>query len=265
MREILQKIQVHVPFYLLREKLLQRVIGDGMNPEISFNHIDLERYQAADFREVADRLVDSGLSVTFHAPFMDLRPGALDPRIRQVTVDRLRQVFDLIPWFRPRSVVCHPSFDERYYISTETQWLDNSLETWRTLLADIRGMETIIALENVYERDPGPMKLLLGTLASPQVRFCFDAGHANAFGGAPIGVWMDALGDFLGEIHIHDNNGTADEHLPVGDGNIPFLELFSLLRQKNLRPILTVESHSEQGLQRMLENIRTMELLDRKP
>jgi sugar phosphate isomerase/epimerase len=122
-------------------------------------------------------------------------------------------------------------------------------------------METIIALENVYERDPGQMKLLLGALASPQVRFCFDAGHANAFGGAPLGLWMDALGDFLGEIHIHDNHGTADEHLPVGEGNIPFLGLFSILRQKNLRPILTVESHSEQGLRRMLENIRAMELL----
>jgi sugar phosphate isomerase/epimerase len=124
-------------------------------------------------------------------------------------------------------------------------------------------METIIALENVYERDPGQMKLLLGALASPQVRFCFDAGHANAFGGAPLGLWMDTLGDFLGEIHIHDNQGLADEHLPVGEGNIPFSELFSILRQKSLRPILTVESHSEHGLRRMLENIRVMELLGR--
>jgi sugar phosphate isomerase/epimerase len=105
------------------------------------------------------------------------------------------------------------------------------------------------------------MKLLLGALASPQVRFCFDAGHANAFGGAPLGLWINALGDFLGEIHIHDNHGTADEHLPVGEGNIPFSQLFSILRQKNLRPILTVESHSEQGLRRMLENISAMNLL----
>ena len=124
-------------------------------------------------------------------------------------------------------------------------------------------METIIALENVYERDPGQMKPLLDALASPQVRFCFDAGHANAFGGAPLGLWMEALGDFLGEIHIHDNNGVEDEHLPVGEGNIPFPQLFSILRQKNLRPILAVEAHSEQGLRRMLENIRAMELLER--
>ena len=158
------------------------VIREGINPEIGFNHLDLDRFQETDFRETADRLADAGLSVTFHAPFMDLRPGAIDPRIRQVTLDRLRQVFDLIPWFRPRSMVCHPSFDEKYYVSGEKQWLENSLETWNGLLECVRGTETIIALENVYERDPHQLRPLLDALDSPQVRFCFDTGHANAFG-----------------------------------------------------------------------------------
>ncbi len=36
MRGILQKIQVHVPFRLLREKLLPWVIEEGINPEIAF-------------------------------------------------------------------------------------------------------------------------------------------------------------------------------------------------------------------------------------
>ena len=112
MREILQKIQVHVPFHLLWDKLWSWVIQEGVNPEIAFSHRDLDRFQPANFREMAKRLGDAGLSITFHAPFMDLRPGAFDPQIRQVSIERLRQVFDLIPWFRPRSVVCHPSFDE---------------------------------------------------------------------------------------------------------------------------------------------------------
>jgi sugar phosphate isomerase/epimerase len=260
MREILRKIQVHVPFYLLREKLLPWVLRKGINPEIGFNHHDLDHFQAADFRETAERLADAGLSATFHAPFMDLRPGALDPRIRQVSLDRLRQVFDLIPWFSPRSVVCHPSFDEKYYISAEERWLEKSLATWRTLLDCTRGTETIIALENVYEKTPEPLKLLLNALASPQARFCFDTGHANAFGGAPPALWIETLGDLLGEIHIHDNHGAADEHLPVGEGNFPFRELFAMVRKRNLKPILTVESHSEQGLRRMLENLQAMEL-----
>jgi sugar phosphate isomerase/epimerase len=262
MQAILQKIQVHVPFHLLRGKLLPWAIREGINPEIAFNHHDLDRYQEADFRKVAECLADAGRSVTFHAPFMDLRPGALDPRIRQISLDRLRQVFDLIPWFKPRSVVCHASFDEKYYVSAEAQWLEHSLATWRTLLGCITGTGTVIALENVYERDPEPLRRLLDALGSPQVRFCFDAGHANVFGGVPPACWIEELGDLLGEIHIHDNHGTADEHLPVGEGNIPFRELFAAVRKRSLKPLLTVESHSKKILDRMLENLQTMKLLE---
>ena len=262
MREILKKIQVHVPFYRLRENLLPMVIREGINPEISFNHRDLERFQTIDFKETADRLADAGLSVTFHAPFLDLRPGAIDPRIREVTVDRLRRVFELIPLFRPRSIVCHPSFDEKYYVSGEKQWLANSLETWNCLIGYIQGTETIIAMENVYERGPRQLRPLLDALDSSRVRFCFDTGHANAFGSAPYGEWLEMLGDRLGEIHIHDNDGTTDQHLPVGEGNFPFRELLALVQQKNLRPILTIESHSDASLRRMLENIRAMKLLE---
>jgi sugar phosphate isomerase/epimerase len=262
MSEILKRIQVHIPFYLLKEKLLPMVIREGINPEIAFNHLDLDRFRMTDFRETADRLAGSGLSVTFHAPFLDLRPGAIDPKIRQVSLERLSRVFDLIPLFRPRSIVCHPSFDEKYYISGEEQWLANSLETWNSLIEYVRGTETIIAMENVYERGPHQLRPLFDAIDSPHVRFCFDAGHANTFGSAPYQEWMEVLGDRLGEIHIHDNNGTTDQHLPVGEGNFPFRELLTLVRHRNLKPILTVEAHSEKSLRRMLENIRTMNLLE---
>jgi sugar phosphate isomerase/epimerase len=262
MYEILKKIQVHVPFYLLKEKLLPMVIREGINPEIAFNYLDLDRFGLTDFHETADRLTDTGLSVTFHAPFLDLRPGAIDPKIRQASMERLRRVFELIPLFRPRSIVCHPSFDEKYYISSEEQWLANSIETWRCLIEYVRDTETIIAMENVYERGPHQLRPLFDALDSPHVRFCFDTGHANTFGSAPYHEWMEILGDRLGEIHIHDNDGTTDQHLPVGEGNFPFRELLALVRRKNLTPILTVEAHSEKSLRRMLENIRTMKLLE---
>jgi sugar phosphate isomerase/epimerase len=265
MREILEKVQVHIPFHLLKEKLVPMVIQEGINPEISISYLDLDRFTPADFRETAKRLSGHGLSVTFHAPFMDLRPGAIDPQIRRVTVERLRQAFDLIPWFLPRTIVCHPSFDERYYVSTggEEQWLENSLATWRQLLDALGEAETVIALENVYERNPRPLRRLLDTLASQRIRFCFDTGHANVFGSATVAEWVDSLGDYLGEIHLHDNHGTADEHLPVGEGTFPFRELMRLLSQRNLTPILTLESHSDQSLRRMLENLRQMQLLER--
>ena len=262
MREIWERIQVHVPFHRLRADLLPLVLREGINPEIAFNHRDLDRYGDDDFREIAARLADAGRSVTFHAPFLDLRPGALEPKIRQVTVERLRRVFELIPLFLPRSIVCHPSFDEKYYISCEQLWLANSLETWQYLLEFVSGTETVIAMENVYELGPHQLRPLFDALDSPQVRFCFDTGHANAFGCASFAEWLEALGHRLGEVHIHDNNGVTDEHLPVGEGTFPFPEFFALLRQRGLSPILTVESHSEESLLRMGRNMQAMNLLE---
>jgi len=262
MGEILEKIQVHVPFYLLREKLLPWVVRERINPEIAFSALDLERFDKADFREAADRLTDQGLSITFHAPFMDLRPGAIDPAIRQLTLDRLRRIGDLFPWFRPRTMVCHASFDARYYGAPAGPWLENSLETWGTLLESLDETETVIALENTYESDPEPLRLLFAALASRRFCFCFDAGHANAFGAVSTGEWMAVLGGYLGEIHLHDNRGRFDEHLPVGEGNFDFSTLFAFLRGHNPRPILTVECHSKEKLQRMLENLRSQRWLE---
>jgi len=247
MREILQKIQVHVPFYLLREKLLPRVIRDGINPEIAFSHHDLDCFQTADFREVADRLADKGLSVTFHAPFMDLRPGALDPRIRKISADRLRQVFDLIPWFRPRSVVCHPSFDERYYISTEAQWLENSLETWRDLLGVIRGMETIIALENVWNNlwvQPPVFQNFVASFKSPWVKAYFDIGNHVKY--AAPEEWILTLGSLVAKCHVKDfklseADPGAGEFVNIRDGSVRWPAVRAALEKIGYNGWMTIE------------------------
>jgi hypothetical protein len=63
-------------------------------------------------------------------------------------------VFDLIPYFHPLKIVCHPSFDERYYVSCDDLWLENSVNFWRQLIPAAGDGGTVIALENVYEREP---------------------------------------------------------------------------------------------------------------
>jgi sugar phosphate isomerase/epimerase len=260
MQDILKNIQVHVPFHFLHDRFLPKVIKEGINPEISFNHYALDHFKKDDYRKVADQLLGAGLTITFHAPFMDLRPGAIDPRVRQVTTERLNQAFDLVPLFRPRTVVCHASFDKRYYVSNEKRWLENSIETWKHFLTRAVEMNTVVALENVYESDYQHLALLLDAFASPHICFCFDTGHFNVFSVTPMEEWMNGLGARIGQVHIHDNNGLSDEHLPVGEGSFPFQKFFGLLREKGRQPIVTVESHTEKHLWRMLENIRAIRL-----
>lgn len=123
-----------------------------------------------------------------------------------------------------------------------------------------REMNTVIALENVYEGDCQQLSLLLDAFPSPHVCFCFDTGHFNVFSATPLEEWINGLGSRIGQIHIHDNNGLLDEHLPVGEGNFPFRDFFGMIREKGISPIVTIESHTEKNLWRMLENIKAMKL-----
>ncbi len=262
MRDILKKIQVNMPFQQLRHQYLPAVLKEKINPEIGFNCQVLDSTRREDFREMAAILLEAELSITFHAPFMDLRPGALDPRIRQVTIDRLNQVFDLVHDFQPKAVVCHPSFDERYYVTTGPRWLENSVSTWGALSKTAKDAGTVIMLENVYETHPGYLRMLLDQINSPQIRFCLDTGHFNAFSKTDLGLWLEKLGPYVEELHLHDNDGSADDHLPVGRGNFPFPRLFAFLRERRMTPIITIEPHTEKNLWDTVAHIRETGLLN---
>jgi len=262
MQHVLNHLQVHIPFDQLLQKHLDKVLRERINPEIAFNCAILERFADGDYAGVARQLCGPGRTVTFHGPFMDLRPGAIDPEVRRVSLGRFLRVFEIAGHYRPRTIVFHPSYDERYYVSSGRQWLENSIETWSRLVPLAEEIDTRIALENVYEPDPGWVGSLLDELPPDRVGFCFDTGHFNAFSRAPLEAWLERLGHRLVEIHLHDNRGALDEHLPVGEGTFPFERLFAVLRKRGLRPILTVEAHTEQNLSKTLENIESRGLLE---
>lgn len=263
MQEILKKVQVNIPFHLLVNRFLPLVLKERINPEIGLDCFALDHFGREDFIRVAHTLHDSGVTITLHAPFFDLRPGALDSKIRKSSIDRLKQCFDLVPYFKPKSLVCHTGFDERYYRSNEERWLENSRETWSYFLTIATEMNTTIALENVYENDPLYFGRLLESFReNSQICCCFDTGHCNAFSQKPLEVWIEKIGIYIGELHLHDNHGLVDEHAPVGTGNFPFHDLFSILKEKNFHPIITLEPHSEKDLWTSLAHITSMHLLD---
>lgn len=260
MKDILEKVHIHMPFDLL-PRYQEMIIQKKMNLEIYFSHGMLNILNITQCRNTAKLLINSGIKLTFHAPFMDLRPGALDEKIRSASIDRIRQVFELAPYFNPLKIVCHPSFDRLYYVSSDEEWLEASSVTWLTLLAIIEETETKIALENVYEWEPSILRRLFERLNSKRFCFCFDTGHFNVFARAKLNVWLGELGGYLDHLHLHDNFGEKDEHLPVGSGTFPFNELFQTLRQLNVRPTITLEAHAEAHLWQSLDNIGKMHLL----
>lgn len=261
MQDIVKKVHAHMPYHLLPQ-YFETIVAHRLNPEIYFSHYALQNLDKTKCIEYAKLLADIGSKVTFHAPFVDLRPGALDDSIRQASQDRIKQAFDLACYFHPLKIVCHPSFDERYYVSADDLWLENSCRTWRPLITMAKEAGTVIALENVYEKEPRMLRRLFELLASDSICFCFDTGHFNVFSHEPLSVWLTEMGRYLGHLHLHDNHGAADEHLPVGCGTFPFVELFQILRSIKAQPTLTLEAHAQEDLWQSMNNVKKMSLLD---
>jgi sugar phosphate isomerase/epimerase len=261
MQDIISKVHAHMPYHLL-PKYLEMILQKKLNPEIYFSHYALQNLDKTKCMEKAKIIAGAGLKVTFHAPFMDLRPGALDNKIRQASLDRIKEVFDLAPYFHPLKIVCHPSFDDRYYVYGNELWLESSVKTWTELIAIAKDVKTIIALENVYEKNPHILRSLLDALSSDSICFCLDTGHFNVFSYTPLNIWMQELGKYLGHLHLHDNYGKMDEHLPIGCGTFPFAELFQTIRAIGAKPSMTLEAHGQDDLWESLNNIKNMNLLD---
>ncbi len=266
MREILRKVHVNIPFQDLLGGsrrpggFLEKFIEWKVNPEIGLNYCVLDAYTRLDFGGVAQTLTRAGLHSTVHFPFMDLRPGAVDPKVRDVTQRRLIQAAGIAQIFKPSSMVGHASFEDRYYVSSEGDWLKAATKTWGAVINSTEADGPIICLENVYESGPGQIRFLLEALNSPRAGFCLDTGHLNVFSDKPLELWMKTLGRYLREVHLHDNNGKTDEHLPIGAGNFPFQDLFRMLKEMNIRPVFTLEPHREEDFWKTLKNVKAMGL-----
>ncbi len=246
--DLTRRVQVGVPFHRLREELLAHFTANGLNPEIGIDAPALERFSLADFAAVAEVLHRHHLTVTLHAPFVDLAAGSTDPAIRAVTRRRFEEILRLVPLFTPRTVVAHAGYQwERHEYYRKT-WVDNSTAFWTDIAESLNRAGSRLMLENVYEERPGELRELFERLAPAGVGWCLDGGHLTAFGRAPLGEWLELLGTFIGQLHLHDNRGQKDDHLPLGQGVIDFPRLFDYLKTAPRRPVVTLEIHPPDGL-----------------
>jgi sugar phosphate isomerase/epimerase len=259
MHDMKRKVQVSIPFAMLHDTYLERFLAEQLNPEISIGAEDLGRFERVDFVRIVDELRRQSLRITLHGPFMDLAPGSADNDVRAITRRRLEQLLDLVPIFEPHSVVCHAGYDWRRYSYSPQTWYRRSLELWSWLARRLTAAGTCLMLENVYETDPQEMLPLFEPLGTLGVRFCLDAGHQAAFSRAPVERWCRVLAPYIGQLHLHDNLGSKDDHLGLGKGSIDFKGLLATVKSVCPRqPVVTLEVHHEQDLMpslAYLENI----------
>ncbi len=232
---------------------LDFIIEKGINPEIYFNGEALDTYKEDDLIKINSILRQNELSITIHAPFMDLTPGGVDAKFKKATIERLEQTLEVAAIVRPLMIIVHPGYNKWFYDGDVKLWLENSLTTWKPIVAKAEKIRSTIAIENIFEEEPSSLKQLLSAIESPYFNFCFDTGHFHLFSKVSMKDWFEVLSNNIKAVHLHDNFKKSDDHLPIGDGEIDFDLFFQLIKHYGVDSLFTIEPHKIELLDRSLK------------
>ncbi len=175
--------------------------------------------------------------------------------VREITLQRLTQALQAAARLGAHLMVVHPGYDRWRYPKLAALWTEQAAATFTPLLKAAEPLDCRLALENIYEDTPATLTALVGLLDSPWLGHCFDIGHWRLFGSTDQTEWLTAIAPRLLHLHLHDNRGQNDEHLPVGEGIIDYAPLMNLLNEKAPPPSITLEAHNPEELQRSLANL----------
>jgi len=205
---------------------------------------------------------ESGLIIeNIHAPFMDCNNIWLDDLSGNELADLyLGMIDDCVDYEIPTIVLHISSGDET------PPYGGIGLDRIKRIVdkAERRGVN--IAFENLRKAEY--LDYVLGNIDSPRAGFCYDSGHHNCRG-YPEEDLLGKYGDRLMALHLHDNDGSGDQHLLPFDGAIDWPRAMKEIAATGYKGAIALESDNtgyeelppEQFLRLAFERAKKLESL----
>lgn len=184
-----------------------------------------EKFTAVD--SVVKKKMDGIAASTLHAPYNELFPCAIDKKARELAAYRYRQALELAGRYGAEKVVIHGGYNGRIYYPV--WYVEQSIVFWKEFLKEAPGPE--IVLENVFETDPQWLLDIVQGVDHPKLKMCLDVGHVNAYSPISVMEWLEICAPVLSHFHIHNNDGTQDQHGQLHEGQIAMKELLPRIQQ----------------------------------
>lgn len=200
----------------------------------------------AQARAVAARTADMRLSV--HAPINEICLADPDPEVRAASAACLRQTIASSALMGARTIAFHlirNSRDAALPLSEDAVGRSFARDLIGPLAEDAAAAGITLAVENIgisdraADRDYTGLCDLVDGLALDNFGIALDVGHAHVHT-TGLAEAAALFGSRICHYHVHDNDGTADQHLRVGAGNIDYACLLPQW-QNGFPGILTME------------------------
>jgi sugar phosphate isomerase/epimerase len=253
-------VNLPLSFAFREPRYIDMLIAEGVSPELGMDTYAIQEIGVDWHKNVAKRFKSAGLSCGVHLPFFDLAAGSLNNHILKATRKTLLEALEISHIYNPTHYVGHPLYEKGQHEPFYDEWLSRSILTWSLLIKEA-DKTTPLFLENTYEVTPAPLVDLVQHLPAERVGHCFDVGHWHSFAkGAQrqnMLEWLTAFAPRLWHLHLHDNDGSGDQHLALGAGSVPLLELFDFIQEHDLKPSATLEPHTEEAFPASIKFLET--------
>ena len=173
-----------------------------------------------------------GMKFQVHAPIADLNIGSPSERMRAHSVEELLTILQTCERLSISMVTIHPGAAVAYGESIKSKVREATKASIKEIDRAIDGMSLKVALENM---PPGSWSICadIGELESmiegTRIGICFDTGHAHV---------ARSIEGFLQErerilnVHLHNNDGTSDQHLAIDRGAADLRSIVGTLSRK---------------------------------
>ncbi len=175
--------------------------------------------------------------------------GSSHEKVRKGWIEEAKDMIQIASEFKISLLNFH--FNSRYGSVGATEqsrntFLQNFVSSMQELTQFAAAEKVDLMLENVPPENGHPLESIeyfsAVMKAVPALKFHLDVAHAfieNRMKG--VKDYIDAFGDRLVHIHMHDNHGKQDEHLPLGRGKIDVRKVVKFLKAANYHRTVTFE------------------------
>ncbi len=235
------KFYLSVPLVKLEESL-DFVKSEGFLPEIRMANVNYMMSLTDVAIKQLRGILDSRAYTPFmHGPFFGIDVASIDRNISEYSIRCLIHGLEVTSALGGSVMVMHTGYLPQFSRGGKRHWFRNWAERMPQVAEKAEELGVTLALENTWDDRPEILLHLAGLIPGDNVRFCLDTGHVNTFSRLPLKTWWKAIGDRVVVVHLHDNDGSSDDHMTPGKGTFDFRELADCLAGLDKLPLLDIE------------------------
>jgi sugar phosphate isomerase/epimerase len=197
-----------------------------------------------DCQKVQAALAQASMGLVCHLPtFVSL--ADLTDTIRDASIEETIQSMHVAAELGAEKAVLHPWFVNGLGSMLPDFSRKLGREALNSILDAARELHLPICLENLFPRAASlvqPDDFAEIFKEYPDLQLTLDTGHANIGGGnRRIIEFLTRYQNNIGHLHVSDNNGRSDDHLPIGAGRIDFAAITKKLHEIGYNATATFE------------------------